>query len=313
MPGQGNEKKLKYSERVKSYLSSYTRVLIVNADNVGSNQLQKVRQGLRGKAVVLMGKNTLIRRSLRQLITTNKSLEVLLPHIKTNVGMILTNGDLSEVKKIITDCRVGAPAKCGSIAPCDVIVPAGHTGMDPSMTSFLQALNIASKINKAQVEIVSDVHLIRKGQKVGSSEATLLEKLKIFPFSYGLTPLTVYDNGSTYAASVLDYTADDCLNAFSVGVGRLTALSLAIKYPNSASVPHMLLNGYKNILSVGFATNYSFKQLDVLKGAAAAAAAAPKKEEKKEAPKKEEKKEEKKKEPEPAPAEDDDMGMGLFD
>ena len=30
----------------------------------------------------------------------------------------------------------------------------------------------------------SDVHLIKKGEKVGASEATLLQMLKIFPFSY---------------------------------------------------------------------------------------------------------------------------------
>jgi large subunit ribosomal protein LP0 len=307
----GNDKKAKYLERVKSYLTTYTKALLVNADNVGSNQLQRIRGSLRGKAIVLMGKNTLIRRALRQLIVTNKSLELLLPQIKQNVGLVLTNGDLTEVKKVITDCRVGAPAKTGSIAPVDVIVPAGPTGMDPTMTTFLQALNIASKINKGQVEIVSDVHLIRKGTKVGSSEATLLEKLKIFPFSYGLTSISVYDNGSCYAASVLDYTAEDCLAAFSIGVSKVTGLSLGISYPNAASVPHMLLNGYKNILAIGFGTNYSFKQLDALKNAASSAPA-PKKEEKKEAPKKEEKKEEKKKDPEPA-AEEEYMGFGLFD
>jgi hypothetical protein len=36
------------------------------------------------------------------------------------------------------------------------------------------------------VEIVSDVHLIKTSEKVGGSEATLLAKLGIKPFSYGL-------------------------------------------------------------------------------------------------------------------------------
>lgn len=49
-----------------------------------------------------------------------------------------------------------------------------------------QALNIPTKINKGCVEIVSDVHLIKTSEKVGGSEATLLAKLGIKPFSYGL-------------------------------------------------------------------------------------------------------------------------------
>ena len=32
----------------------------------------------------------------------------------------------------------------------------------------------------------SEVHLIKKDEKVGASEATLLNMLKISPFSYGL-------------------------------------------------------------------------------------------------------------------------------
>ena len=50
----------------------------------------------------------------------------------------------------------------------------------------MQALNIPTKINKGCVEIVADVHLIKQSEKVGGSEATLLAKLGIKPFSYGL-------------------------------------------------------------------------------------------------------------------------------
>ena len=54
-----------------------------------------------------------------------------------------------------------------------------------------QALGIATKINKGTIEIVSDVHLIKTGDKVGASQATLLSKLGIKPFKYGLAMLKV--------------------------------------------------------------------------------------------------------------------------
>lgn len=50
----------------------------------------------------------------------------------------------------------------------------------------MQVLNIPTKINKGTVEITSNVALIKAGEKVGASEATLLAKLGIKPFSYGL-------------------------------------------------------------------------------------------------------------------------------
>jgi len=49
-----------------------------------------------------------------------------------------------------------------------------------------QVLNILTKINKGTVEIVAPVELVKAGDKVGSSEAALLTKLNIRPFSDGL-------------------------------------------------------------------------------------------------------------------------------
>src|SRR5688572_19882765 len=115
----------------------------------------------------------MIRKAIRGHIENNKALETLLPHVRGNIGFVFCKDDLQSVKKVIGELKVAAPAKVGVIAPSDVIVPAGPTGMEPTQTSFLQALNIPSKITRGQVEIINDVHLIKKGQKVGSSESTL--------------------------------------------------------------------------------------------------------------------------------------------
>ena len=72
----------------------------------------------------------------------------------------------SQIKEEIGKFKVGAPARVGLLAPNDVTIPCGGTGMDPSQTSFFQALAIATKINKGTIEIVADVHLIKAGDKV---------------------------------------------------------------------------------------------------------------------------------------------------
>ena len=86
-----------------------------------------------------------------------------------------------------THTQVAAPAKAGALAPINVFVPLGNTGLGPEKTSFFQALSIATKISRGTIEILNEVHLIKVGEKVGASEAALLQMLKIFPFSYGLT------------------------------------------------------------------------------------------------------------------------------
>lgn len=313
------EKKIAYDQKLCNLLDEFSQVLIASADNVGSNQLQGIRSGLRGDSVVLMGKNTMMKRSIRLHAekTGNDNLRKLEQLLVGNVGLIFTKGDLKEVREEISKYKVGAPARVGLVAPIDVVVPPGNTGLDPSQTSFFQVLNIPTKINKGTVEIITAVELIKKGDKVGSSEAALLAKLGIRPFSYGLAIESVYDNGSVFSPEVLDLTEEDLLAKFASGVSMVTSLCLAISYPTLAAAPHMFINGYKNVLAIALETDYDFPEADKVKeylkdpskfavaapaaGAAAASgggAAAAKEEEKKE---------------EPAEESDDDMGFSLFD
>jgi len=273
--------------------------------------MQKIRIELRGKATMVMGKKTIMRKVIRGLTAEGKQSpwETVLPHVKGNIAFVFCKGDLHEVKKILEGNKVSSAARAGTYAPNDVVVVAGNTGMEPTKTSFFQALSIPTKISKGQVEIISDVPLIRTGQKVGSSEAALLQMLNIKPFRYGLRLLTVFEDGGLYEAKVLDITPDDIVNKFRLGVSKIAALGLQIGYPTFASVPHSIVRGYKNVIAIGLITGYSFPKLEEFKNAAASApaqskAAAPA-EKKDEKPKKEEKKEE--------PVEEVDMGLSLFD
>jgi large subunit ribosomal protein LP0 len=279
--------------------------------------MQEIRMSLRGHAELLMGKNTMVRKAIRGHISKNPALERLLPSIVGNVGFVFTNGDLADVKEKILAKKVAAPAKAGAIAPIDVTLPAQNTGMGPEKTSFFQALSIPTKISRGTIEILNDIHIIKKNEKVGASEATLLNMLGISPFTYGLIILQVYDSGTVFSPEVLDITPADLRAKFLAGVQAIASVSLAINYPTAASVPHILVNGFKNLLAVAATSDVTFKQAEKLKEflkdpskfAAAIAAAAPAPAAKKEA---EEKKQEKKKEE--SDDEDPEMGgFGLFD
>jgi len=307
----GAERKQAFFSKLNKLIEDYHKVLIVGADNVGSHHMQTIRKALRGKAVLLMGKNTMVRKAIKGVAESNPKLQTLLQYVKGNVGLLFCKDDLSGVRKIILELKVAAPAKVGAICPNDVIVPAGPTGMEPTQTSFLQALNIPSKINKGQVDILNDVKILNVGQKVGQSEAALLQKLSIKPFSYGLIIQTVYDEGSVYDVAVLSMSDQDIVNKFSNGVKNVAAISLGIGFPTVAALPHVLIRGYKNLLAISLTTDYSFPRADKVKHAIAnpgavatttttttAATPAAKVEEKK---------------PEPVEDEDTDMGLSLFD
>jgi len=307
--------KSNYFLKLVQLLDEFPKCFIVGVDNVGSKQMQQIRQSMRSEGVLLMGKNTMIRKAIRSHLENNPALEKILPHIKGNVGFVFTNNDLVDVRDKILENKVKAPAKAGALAPVDVKIPAQNTGLGPEKTSFFQALSIPTKISKGTIEILNEIHLIKKDDKVGASEATLLNMLNISPFTYGLKIRQVYDSGTVFAPEILDITPDDLRAKFLEGVRNVAAISLTIGYPTIASVPHSIVNGLKNLIAVALETDINFKAAEMAKEylkdpskfAAVAAAPAPAAAAgKKEAPKKEEKKEE-------SEEEDDDMGFGLFD
>jgi large subunit ribosomal protein LP0 len=304
--------KSNYFSKLTNLLDEYPKCFIVGADNVGSKQMQEIRIALRGQAVVLMGKNTMMRKAIRGHLEKNPDLERLLPHIKQNVGFVFTNEELVDIRDLLLANKVKAPAKAGALAPLDVMVPAQNTGMGPEKTSFFQALSIPTKITKGTIEIIQDVPLITAGDRVGMSEATLLNMLKISPFTYGLIIQKVYDAGTVFSPEILDITDDDLKARFMQGVANVAAVCLQIGYPTVASAPHSIVNGMKNLLAIAAVTDITFKEAEMIKeyladpskfasaapaaaaaaAPAAAAAAAPVEEEEEE---------------------DDDMGFGLFD
>lgn len=293
-------------------LDEYPKCFLVGADNVSSKQMQQIRMSMRGFGVVLMGKNTMMRKAIRGHMNNNPDLERLLPHIKGNIGFVFTNGDLIEVRDKLLENKVAAPARAGAISPVDVIVPAQNTGLGPEKTSFFQALAIPTKISRGTIEIINDVKLLKPGDKVGASESTLLNMLKISPFTYGLEIQQVYDQGTVFSPEVLDITDDDIRSKFMEGVRNVASVCLQIGYPTVASVPHSIVNGFKNLLAIAAETEITFPEAEQMKAyladpsafAVAAPAAAA---EEAPAAAQEAAKEESEEES------DDDMGFGLFD
>jgi len=233
-----------------------------------------------------MGKNTMMKKCIRGLLDEFPDYEKVLPLLVANVGFVFTNEDLKSTRDLVLSNKVAAPARQGAIAPIDVIVPAQNTGMGPEKTSFFQALSIQTKIARGTIEIVSPVHLLKPGDKVGASEASLLNMLKISPFTYGLVAVACYDEGSVFEPKVLDISEDDIRAKFMAGVNNVAATSLNIGYPTIASAPHSIANGLKKLIAVACATDISFEAAEKSKAyladPSAFAAAAPVVEEKKE-------------------------------
>lgn len=257
--------KQEYFDKLKGLLEDNKSIFIVSVDNVSSQQMHEIRKALRGRGIVLMGKNTMVRRAIRILSAEFPEYERLLPHVKGNVGFVFTNEDLKVIREVILSNKVAAPARAGAVAPADVYVPAGNTGMEPGKTSFFQALGVPTKIARGTIEITTDLKLVSAGGKVGPSEATLLNMLNISPFTYGMSIAQIYDDGQCFVPSILDIDEEVLLKKFLTAVKNISAVSLAANYPTLPSIAHSLINSYKKVVAVALCTEYSWESIDEIK------------------------------------------------
>jgi len=243
-------------------MDDYPKVISFSMNLVGSKQLAIIRRMLRGKAEFLFGKNTMLRKVLRDKVEQDSQAEPekaeklnnMMSLIEGNVGLLFHNEDIKEMRDLVEAQTIPCAAKVGIVAPCDVMVTAGPTGCDPTQTGFFQMMEIPTKINRGQVEIVSDVTVIKKGEKVGGSQAALCAKLSITPFAFGPQSVRVYDDGDVFSAEVLDITDEMIEQGFVCALRKASALCMAIDLPNSVSVPHYIYKAWTGVAAMMLAT-----------------------------------------------------------
>lgn len=81
MGGKSNTKAA-YFDKLEALLKEYKSIFIVLVDNVSSQQMHEIRQSLRGDGVVLMGKNTMVRRAIKGFVSDYPEYDRILPHVK---------------------------------------------------------------------------------------------------------------------------------------------------------------------------------------------------------------------------------------
>lgn len=192
--------------------------------------------------------------------SANPNIDKIVNQLKGNINLILSNGDLGEVKQVLDEEVRQTPAKAGMIAPDNVLIKPGPTGLDPKQTAFFQTLQIQTKIVKAQIDIVTEKQVITQGEKITQTQAALLDKLKIYPFKYKMEVRKVLQDGSMFDPAVLELSNDAILQKFQAAVKVQASLSLGIGYATSASAPHTILGGFKNLIAIAAETGYSFDQ-----------------------------------------------------
>ena len=145
MPHVADWKKEKVAE-LEELTNNNEIIGIVNLADIPAPQLQTMRKTLGDKAILKMSRKNFIKIALAN---SNKEVEGLADYLEGQPAMVFTEMNPFKLFKILEDSKTEAPAKAGSIAPADIVVPAGDTSFPPGpILGELQQAGIPAKIDK---------------------------------------------------------------------------------------------------------------------------------------------------------------------
>ncbi len=169
-------------DEFEALIEEHDAVGVVNVEGIASKQFQELRRNLYGSAVVRVGRNTLMRRTLEE-----KGLEDLIDYVEGQSGLLLTDENPFTLYRKIEQGKSSAPISAGQEATDEVVVPESDTGFDPGpLVGDLQQAGISARIEEGSIKVVEDSVVLEPGEEATPEIEEALAKLEIEPLEVGL-------------------------------------------------------------------------------------------------------------------------------
>jgi len=250
-----NPKKSTTIDRVSELAQRYPVLAVTSLSKVRATQLMAVRKALRGHADVFVVKNKLAILGLKK--AGIKNADGLLSHLTGQNALIFSEYDPFKLFLTLDKNKVYLPARAGDVAPEDIMVPAGNTGLaaGPVLSEFREA-GIQTKIEGGSIWVNKDSVAVKKGATISPKLSSLLSKLNIKPIKAGLTIALAYENGLIYAGELvaidLEKYRQNILEAYAASRG----LAIVIGYATAETAPHIIGKAYREAFALSVEAGY---------------------------------------------------------
>ena len=234
-----NKRNVKAVGELKNLIETKRTVLIASIKNLPASQFQEISKKLRGKAIVKVPKKNLIIRALDS--SSKEAIKDIKEKLEDSIAILFSDLDSFELAGELLINKSPAKAKAGQEAPEDIEVQAGPTDLIPGPAiSELGALGIQIQIEKGKITIKQPRVIAKKGEKISSGAADVMNKLDIKPFSVGFIPLCAFDNteGKFYTELKIDKEAT--LEELKTAYGKALSFAVEIGYSNEDTIRFLI-------------------------------------------------------------------------
>ena len=272
-----NPRKTKILHNLCANFTKYSQVIRVTLTNIATKQIVKAREMLRREGgCLIVGKDSLTRLAIRIMTRQVDEVEYkeyldkyperpelkgIYQELKGKFALVFSDKTYMELKPLLEAERIQMAAKAGILAPNDVWIRSGPTGIDPGKIGDFHRLDVQVKTARSAIEVTKDFKLCSKGEMVSETVSAMCRLLSIIPFEYSMELEWVFSSGQLIPKSVIEMTDTQLMANFSANVLSMTALSIEAGLPNKLSVPHFVMNSFKYLMAIGIEGGYEFKQL----------------------------------------------------
>jgi len=256
------DKKVKLLGTLLEALETYTIIIIIETSQATSNIINNIRKKLNSedkRNTLILGKRSILLLAIDQYSHKNKAILSIKPYLKTGLcGLLFSFSDPQTLCSIIkSECQWESISE-GMSCPVDVYMPKGVLPLDPTQTGFFPALNIATKISKGKVEVINTALLVKQGEQVSSSVATLLKLIQMKPIPKVVTIKGIYNMGYIQQPDKLIEQDERIMRRFNQNLRDMESLCIGINYPTKLNFMRTVWQGYTNLYAICMETNYSF-------------------------------------------------------
>ena len=235
-------------DELAEFISSYQSVGIVGVTGIPSRQLQAMRRDLHGSAAIRMSRNTLVERALE---AADDGLEQLTEFVAGQVALVGTNDNPFGLFKQLEASKTPAPINAGEIAPNEIVIPEGDTGVDPGpFVGELQQIGADARIQEGSIQVLSDSVVLSEGEEVDQQLAGVLSELGIEPKEVGLDLKQVYSEGVLFSPDELEIDVDEYYADIQAAAGAAQNLSVNAVYPTAQTAGTLIAKATGNAKSV---------------------------------------------------------------
>jgi large subunit ribosomal protein L10 len=252
------KKQLMYQE-LQELPKKYNVIALSKMNKVRATQLMTLRKKFHGQIIIKIIKNKVAQRAF-QKVSNISGIEDLSKELEGQCALMFTNISPFKLNLFFSENKVFLPAKGGDLAPTDIIVPAGNTGIPPGpvLSEFKEA-KVQTKIDQGSIAVTKDTVVAKSGEVISQKLASLISKLDIKPIEAGVLVNYAISEGLQFRDKDLQLDVKEYVKELQQSYTSALNLAIELVYFAPETISSIISLAYQKSLNVASKAGYVSK------------------------------------------------------